>query len=101
MLVHKVTGKRRYKDVTENETLHGFERGHTLQAYSTKERRLNPQGALDARGRLLGNCCHPMVVAFLLAELAAELGIIEQVVGCPALRAPASCVGQCAAVGRR
>ncbi len=78
MLVHEKTGKRRYKDTEENEVLHGFERGHTLPAYTSKERRLNPVGAVDARGRLLGNCYHPFAVAFLIGELAAELGLVRE-----------------------
>ncbi len=73
MLVHEKTGKRRYKDTEENEVLHGFERGHTLPAYTSKERRLNPVGAVDARGRLLGNCYHPFAVAFLIGEPTGEL----------------------------
>ncbi len=78
MLVHEKTGKRRYKDTGENEVLHGFERGHTLPAYTSKERRLDPVGAVDARGRLLGNCYHPFAVAFLVGELAAELELVRE-----------------------
>ena len=78
MLAHEKTGKRRYKDTEENEVLHGFERGHTLPAYTSKERRLDPVGAVDARGRLLGNCYHPFAVAFLVGELAAELELVRE-----------------------
>ena len=78
MLVQERTGQLRYKDYLENEVLHGFERDHTRPAFSSKRRRLDPVGALDARGRLLGGCFHPMVVAFLLGELAVELGLVQE-----------------------
>ncbi len=77
-LVCLKTGRRRYKDVHENERLHGFAADHTLAAFTAKERRADPVGALDERGKLLGNAYHPWAMAFLLGELAAELGMVEQ-----------------------
>ena len=77
-LICEKTGRRRYKDVRENEKLHGFAEDHTLPAFTAKERRADPVGALDERGKLLGNAYHPWAIAFLLGELAAEMGMIER-----------------------
>ena len=60
----------RFKDLREDEALHGYPPDFTLPAWPQRLQRADPAGARVARGALLGNCFHHWIVAFLLAELA-------------------------------
>ena len=67
----------RIANVNEREAMLGFPLDYTLECWSKSARKLNPLGHEDARMSLLGNSWSVPVVAFLLAQLLAPLGLCE------------------------
>ncbi len=69
-------GAERYRSTEELEHLSGFDLEYTLPIWKTSRRRVDRAGFRDAREPVLGNAYDPDIIAFLLAELAWQRGLL-------------------------
>jgi hypothetical protein len=69
-------GAERRRSTEELEYLSGFDTEYTLPIWKMSKRRTDRAGFCDARESVLGNAYDPDIIAFLLAELAWQRGLL-------------------------
>jgi hypothetical protein len=77
-LLHHGRKTSRFKTVEEDELLHFYPKGHTVECWKRKDRIGSDVKHRDKRGCLLGNSYSPAHLAFLIGELFSHLGWIEE-----------------------